>query len=161
MRNLFWWKIFFLPKKISKQKKNPNKRELQFLLGSKTLDRKKNFVEKQKKIYIFFNQNFFFDQKFFSYQRKFPNKQKIPSPQKNLPTKKVILLYNFAGGRKKMKLIVKISINKNQHQSQMKKTVETQTECETDDKIDIEFVRISPLHPRERLKRKVEKINYS
>ena len=59
-----------------------------------------------------------------------------------------------------MVLIVKISINKNQHQSQMKKTVETQTECETDDKFDIESVRISPLHPSERLKRKIEKINY-
>ena len=60
-----------------------------------------------------------------------------------------------------MKLIVKISINKNQNQNQMKNTVETQTECETDEKSDIEFVRITPLHPRECLKRKVAKINYS
>ena len=60
-----------------------------------------------------------------------------------------------------MKLIVKISINKNQNQNQMKNTVETQTECETDDKSDFEFVRITPLHPRECLKRKVAKINYS
>ena len=60
-----------------------------------------------------------------------------------------------------MKLIVKISINKNQNQSQMKKTVETQTKCETDNKSDTEFVRITPLHPRDCLKRKVAKINYS
>ena len=58
-----------------------------------------------------------------------------------------------------MKLIVKISINKNQNQ--IKKTVETQAECKTDDESDIEFVRITSLHPRERLKRKVVKINYS
>ena len=62
-----------------------------------------------------------------------------------------------------MKLIVKISINKNQNQNQnqMKKTVVTQRERETDDESDIEFVRITPLHPREGLKRKVAKINYS
>ena len=42
----------------------------------------------------------------------------------------------------------------------MKKIVETQRECETDDESDIKFVRITPLHTRERLKRKVEKINY-
>ena len=66
-----------------------------------------------------------------------------------------------------MKLIVKISINKNQNQNQnqkqnqMKKTVETQTECETVDESDIEFVRITLLHPKKRFKRKVEKINYS
>ena len=60
-----------------------------------------------------------------------------------------------------MKLIVKISINKNQNQNQnqMKKTVVTQRE--RDDESDIEFVRITPLHPREGLKRKVAKINYS
>ena len=46
-----------------------------------------------------------------------------------------------------MKLIVKISINKNQNQ--MKKTVETQRKCEIDNENDIEFVRITPLHPRE------------
>ena len=57
-----------------------------------------------------------------------------------------------------MKLIVKISINKNQNQ--IKKTVKTQTECETDDESDIEFIRITPLHLREHLKRKVTKINY-
>ena len=60
-----------------------------------------------------------------------------------------------------MKLIVRISINKNQNQNQMKKTVVTQRECETDNKSGIEFVRIIPLHPREGLKRKVAKINYS
>ena len=60
-----------------------------------------------------------------------------------------------------MKLIVKISINKNQNQNQMKKTVETQTKREIDNESDIEFVRIAPLHPRERLIRKVVKINYS
>ena len=81
--------------------------------------------------------------------------------KKFLPTKKIILVQNFAGSRKKMKLIVKISINKNQNQSQMKKTVETQTKCETDNKSDTEFVRITPLHPRDCLKRKVAKINYS
>ena len=81
--------------------------------------------------------------------------------KKFLPTKKIILVQNFAGRRKKMKLIVKISINKNQNQSQMKKTVETQTKCETDNKSDTEFVRITPLHPRDCLKRKVAKINYS
>ena len=43
----------------------------------------------------------------------------------------------------------------------MKKTVETQTEYETDNKSDIEFVRITPLHPRECFKRKLPKINYS
>ena len=43
----------------------------------------------------------------------------------------------------------------------MKKTVETQIECATDDEKDIEFVRITSLHPREHLKRKVAKINYS
>ena len=48
-----------------------------------------------------------------------------------------------------MKLIVKISINKNQNQNQMKKTVETQRKCEIDNENDIEFVRITPLHPRE------------
>ena len=56
---------------------------------------------------------------------------------------------------------MRISINKNQNQNQMKKTVVTQRECETDNKSDIEFVRIIPLHPREGLKRKVAKINYS
>ena len=83
--------------------------------------------------------------------------------KKFLPTKKIILVQNFAGRRKKMKLIVKISINKNQNQNQnqMKKTVVTQRERETDDESDIEFVRITPLHPREGLKRKVAKINYS
>ena len=83
--------------------------------------------------------------------------------KKFLPTKKTILVQNFAGSRKKMKLIVKININKNQnqYQNQMKKTVVTQRECETDDESDIEFVRITPLHPREGLKRKVAKINYS
>ena len=64
-----------------------------------------------------------------------------------------------------MKLNVKISINKNQNQNQnqnqMKKTVETQTECETVDESDIEFVRITLLHPKKRFKRKVVKINYS
>ena len=60
-----------------------------------------------------------------------------------------------------MKLIVKISINKNQNQNQMKKTVETQRKCEIDNENDIEFVRITPLHPRECWKRKVVKINYS
>ena len=40
----------------------------------------------------------------------------------------------------------------------MKNTVETQTKCETDDKSDIEFVRITPWHPRECLKWKVAKI---
>ena len=66
-----------------------------------------------------------------------------------------------------MQLIVKISINKNQiqnqnqNQNQLKKTVETQTECETDNKSFIEFVRITSLHQRECLKRKVAKINYS
>ena len=43
----------------------------------------------------------------------------------------------------------------------MKKTVETETKCETDNKSDTEFVRITPLHPRDCLKRKVAKINYS
>ena len=43
----------------------------------------------------------------------------------------------------------------------MKKTVVTQRECETDNESGIEFVRIIPLHPREGLKRKVAKINYS
>ena len=43
----------------------------------------------------------------------------------------------------------------------MKKTVETQAECEIDGKCDIEFARITSLHPRERLKRKVAKISYS
>ena len=52
-------------------------------------------------------------------------------------------------------------INKYQNQNQMKKTVETQKECETDSDSDIEFVRITPLHPREHLKRKAAKINYS
>ena len=56
---------------------------------------------------------------------------------------------------------MKISINKNQNQNQMKKTVETQTECETNKESDIAFVRITALHPRERLKRKVAKTNYS
>ena len=51
--------------------------------------------------------------------------------------------------------------NQNQNQNKMKKTVGTQTECETDDESDIEFVRITPLHPRERLKIKVAKIYYS
>ena len=60
-----------------------------------------------------------------------------------------------------MKLIVKISINKNQNQNEMKKTVETETKCETDNKSDNEFVRITPLHPRGCLKRKVAQINYS
>ena len=60
----------------------------------------------------------------------------------------------------KMKLIVKISINKNENQNQMKRPVETQTECETDNKSDVEFVRITCLHPREHLKR-IVKINYS
>ena len=60
-----------------------------------------------------------------------------------------------------MKLIVKISINKNQNQNQMKKTVETQTKYETDNKSDTEFVIITPSHPRDCLKRKVLKINYS
>ena len=41
----------------------------------------------------------------------------------------------------------------------MKKTVQAQTECETDSESDIEFVRITHLHPRERLKRKAEKIH--
>ena len=54
---------------------------------------------------------------------------------------------------------MKVSINKSQNQ--MKKSVETQTKCETDDKNITEFVRITPLHPREHLKRKVAKINYS
>ena len=43
----------------------------------------------------------------------------------------------------------------------MKKTVETQTECETDNESDIEFVRITSFYPKECLKRKVAKINYS
>ena len=43
----------------------------------------------------------------------------------------------------------------------MKKTVETETECNTDDEIDTEFPRRTPLHPRGHLKRKVTKINYS
>ena len=60
-----------------------------------------------------------------------------------------------------MKLIVKISINKNENQNQMKRPVETETECESDNKSDIEFARITRLHPREHLKRKVVKINYS
>ena len=64
-----------------------------------------------------------------------------------------------------MKLTMRISIsknqNQNQNQNQMKKTVETQTEYETDNKSDIEFVRITPLHPRECFKRKLPKINYS
>ena len=60
-----------------------------------------------------------------------------------------------------MKLTMRISISKNQNQNQMKKTVETQTEHETDNKSDIEFVRITPLHPRECFKRKLPKINYS
>ena len=60
-----------------------------------------------------------------------------------------------------MKLTMRISISKNQNQNQMKKTVETQTEYETDNKSDIEFVRITPLHPRECFKRKLPKINYS
>ena len=51
--------------------------------------------------------------------------------------------------------------NQNQNQNQMKKTLGTQTECETDDESDIEFVKITPLHPRERLKIKVAKIYYS
>ena len=89
MRNLFWWKIFFLPKKISKQKKNPNKRELQFLLGSKTLDRKKNFVEKQKKKYIFFNQNFFLIRNFFLTKENFQTNKKFPPPQKIYLLKKL------------------------------------------------------------------------
>ena len=46
-----------------------------------------------------------------------------------------------------MKLIVKISINKNQ----MKIVLETQTECETDDKSDIEFT------PNRMLKKKSSK----
>ena len=57
-----------------------------------------------------------------------------------------------------MNLIVKISINKNQNQ--MKKTAETQTEWETDDEIDIEFVRITPLHTRGWLKWKVKKLKF-
>ena len=60
-----------------------------------------------------------------------------------------------------MKFIVKISINKNQNQNEMKKTVETETKCETDNKSGTEFVRITPLHRRDCLKRKVAKINYS
>ena len=60
-----------------------------------------------------------------------------------------------------MKLIVKISINKYQNQNQMKETVETQTKYETDNKSDTEFVIITPSHPRDCLKRKVLKINYS
>ena len=43
----------------------------------------------------------------------------------------------------------------------MKKTVETETECKTDNEIDTEFARRTPLHPRGRFKRKVTKINYS
>ena len=54
-----------------------------------------------------------------------------------------------------MRLIVKIAMSKNQNQ--MKTTVETQTQCETNDKSDIEFVRITPLHPRECLKIKSSK----
>ena len=54
-----------------------------------------------------------------------------------------------------MRLTVKIAMSKNQNQ--MKKTVETQTQCETNDESDIEFVRITSLHPRERLKRKSSK----
>ena len=54
---------------------------------------------------------------------------------------------------------MKISINQNQNQ--IKETVETQTECETDNESDIEFVRITALHGRECLKRKVAKIDYS
>ena len=54
-----------------------------------------------------------------------------------------------------MRLIVKIAMSKNQNQ--MKKTVETQTQCETYGKSDIEFVRITPLHPRECLKIKSSK----
>ena len=46
----------------------------------------------------------------------------------------------------------------------MKKNVETQTESETDHEgdndADIEFIKITPSHPRERLKRKVAKIKY-
>ena len=46
----------------------------------------------------------------------------------------------------------------------MKRYVETQAECETDHEgdndADIEFIRITPSHPRERLKRKVAKIKY-
>ena len=85
-------------------------------------------------------------------KKNFPNK-------KVLPTKKKILVQNFTGRRKKIKLIVNISINQNQNQ--IKETVETQTECETDNESDIEFVRITALHRRECLKRKVAKIDYS
>ena len=60
-----------------------------------------------------------------------------------------------------MKLIAKISVNKNQNQNQLKKNLETQTECETDNKSVNEFVRITLVHQRECLKRKVAKINYS
>ena len=60
-----------------------------------------------------------------------------------------------------MRFIVKIAMSKNQNQNQMKKTVETQTECETDDESNIEFVRITFLHPRECLKRKSSENNYS
>ena len=95
--------------------------------------------------------------------KKFPKKifrqKKFPSKKKKYLLKKIILVQNFEGRRKKMRLIVKIAMSKNQNQ--MKKTVETQTQCETYGESDIEFVRITPLHPRECLKRKVAKINYS
>ena len=48
-----------------------------------------------------------------------------------------------------MKLIVKISINKNQNQ--MKKTVETQTECETD------VCKYNAFTPKRMLKKKNSK----
>ena len=40
----------------------------------------------------------------------------------------------------------------------MKKTVETQTEFKNDNESAIEFVRITLLHPRESLKRKVARL---
>ena len=42
----------------------------------------------------------------------------------------------------------------------MKKTVEIRIECEANHKSDNEFVGITPLHPRDQLKRKVKKLKF-
>ena len=97
-------------------------------------------------------------EKFFSYLKKCLHKKNIFQTKKFYLLKKRFLSRILLVEEKKMKLIVKISINHNQNQ--MKKTVETQTECETDNESDIEFVRITNLHPRECLKRKRAKIDY-
>ena len=97
------------------------KKSFNFYLDQKIQTGKK-ILQKSKNYFFFFSdENFsflfeiFFGEKFFFYLKKFPNKKK-KFPTKNvLPTKKITLIQNFPGGRKKMKLIVKISKNKNQN----------------------------------------------